>query len=217
MKVGKEWLNISDLMAGLMMIFLFIGVALMIEVQKKEQTIQDVKINLNEDLNKEFKKFFIQWSIAKIENETITFNDEIYNNDYNVTSPSINFDTGKDIVKDEFKKILSEFYPKYIEIILSDKYRQYIKEIKIEGHTDSDYPKSMTLNEGYIFNIFLSQKRSKNVLKFLTTLEIFKQNQNFLMSVTRANGVGSANTIQENKEEDKKASRRVDFKVIIDY
>ena len=39
MKVNKEWINISDMMSGLMMVFLFIAITFMIEVSEDKEKI----------------------------------------------------------------------------------------------------------------------------------------------------------------------------------
>ena len=206
MKVGREWLSISDMMSGLMMVFLFIGVSLMMEVQKKEIVIKDIKAELDKELNKEFANKFKEWGIEEVKDNIFRFN-----------APDVNFEVNKDIVTDSFKVILSEFFPKYIEILTSEKYKNYVQEIRIEGHTDSGFSNAITKNDGYIHNIDLSQRRSKNVLSFLSELEAFKNNELFIKEKVRVNGVGSAVAIinQDTQEEDIILSRRVDFKVII--
>lgn len=206
MKIGKEWLSISDMMSGLMMIFLFIGVSLMMEVQKKEIIVQDIKADLDKDLNQKFANKFKEWGISEVKDNIFRFN-----------APDVNFEINQDVVTDKFKAILSEFFPQYIEVLTSKKYKNYIKEIRIEGHTDSGYSLAFNKNEGYIYNIDLSQRRSKNVLLFLTELETFQTNEAFMTQKIRVNGFGSSVPVldENTSKENFILSRRVDFRVII--
>ncbi|MFP6834320.1 MAG: OmpA family protein, partial [Porticoccaceae bacterium] len=75
----SHWLSVSDLMAGLMMVFLFIAVALMREAfverdQIKQLAVayQENQVAIFEALNKEFKKDLKTWD-AEINEETLTF------------------------------------------------------------------------------------------------------------------------------------------------
>jgi len=145
-----------------------------------------------------------KWGIQNVKNNIVRFN-----------SPRVSFNNNSDHISIEYKKILNEFYPKYIEILTSKDYKKYIKEIRIEGHTDSNYNKKLSTGEGLIYNIDLSQRRAKNVLEYITTLKVFKKYEHFIQTKTRVTGVGSAVPIINNHSENKILSRRVDFKVII--
>jgi hypothetical protein len=39
MQANREWISISDMMAGLMMVFLFVAVLFMSEVQKEQKAV----------------------------------------------------------------------------------------------------------------------------------------------------------------------------------
>lgn len=58
----------------------------------------------------------------------------------------------------ESKVTLKEIIPKYLEVLLQDRYRGYIAEIIIEGHTDTD--------GGYQNNMVLSYNRANSVCRF---------------------------------------------------
>ena len=49
--------------------------------------------------------------------------------------PIIFFNRGSATLKEEFKVILNDFFPRYLKILTSDKYRDDVEEIRIEGHT----------------------------------------------------------------------------------
>ncbi len=108
----------------------------------------------------------------------------------------------------ESKKTLKEIIPLYLDVLLQDRYRPYIAEIIIEGHTDTD--------GSYQSNMELSYSRANAVAKFcqdpkngLSTDDIEQLRQ--LMTV---NGRSFSNPVyKENSQEiDMAASRRVEIK-----
>ena len=93
---GEYWLSVSDLMAGLMMVFLFISIALMRNaLQERDQikevavTYQETQVALFQALNKEFGKNLKNWG-AEIDKETLSFN---------FKSPDVLFDIGEVTLK----------------------------------------------------------------------------------------------------------------------
>ena len=65
MKNGEQWICVSDLMSGLMMIFLFVCIALLVGEQKQNKFIKEkldetekLSKKIYKDLNNEFKKRF---------------------------------------------------------------------------------------------------------------------------------------------------------------
>ena len=68
------------------------------------------------------------------------------------------FDYNKSNLKSEGSNFLAQFMPKYFEVIRDEKYRPYIKEVVIEGHTDK--------KGGYMFNLQLSQDRARSVAEY---------------------------------------------------
>lgn len=63
--------------------------------------------------------------------------------------------------------MMNYFFPKYLKI-LNDRFRDDIEEIRIEGHTDSSKCSKQceTIELNYLYNMNLSQARSRNVLRY---------------------------------------------------
>lgn len=214
------WIPYADLMTVLMVIFLFISLAYMglVQLQKKEQDkifeeYKETKENLYNELRETFKDDFRKWDLELDKDLSIKF-----------TNPEVLFPSGKSDITHRFQGILTEFFPKYLKVILQTKYKEKIAEIRIEGHTD-DAPTFET-NDPYIDNIKLSQDRSRKVLHFLRSLTFYKtlshDQEQILQYWLTANGLSYGRTLDGNKQLtifskqsiDKEKSRRVEFRIV---
>lgn len=206
----SEWVSISDLMSVLMMIFLFIAVSYMHNVQQNQLNIkkvavayQELQTDLYMDLWQEFKNDLPNWK-AVIEKDTLTIRFE---------EPEVLFSIGSSELTDKFRLILEDFFPRYVRIISSDKYRKNIEEIRIEGHTSSEWNGESQEMEAYFNNMSLSQNRTRSVLKYCLSLVedpiILEWSKEFIT----ANGLASSHLIRDKGGvEDKLKSRRVEFR-----
>lgn len=197
------------MMTGLMMVFLFIAVLFMSEVQKEQKAIkeiaesyQNIQQQLYKDLNQEFKEYLESWDAEILQDNTIRFK-----------SPEVLFDTNSSELKALFITVLDDFFPRYLDILTNKKYKKQIKEIRVEGHTSSVW-KNATREQSYINNMSLSQNRAKSVLAYSYNITNSANNKIFLENVFRANGMSFSNLIKENGEENIQASQRVEFRVI---
>ena len=168
-KKESFWIPYADLMTVLMVIYLFISLADMTLIENKQKEKDEIfkeykqtKKTIYKELDSTFKMNFKVWNVSIDSNDlSIKFN-----------NPQVLFAQGSDIVNIDFQKILTIFFPKYLNVVLKEKYKDKISEIRIEGHTDTK-PTGET-NDAYIDNIILSQKRSMQVLKYLRQLTTFK-------------------------------------------
>ena len=74
---AEHWIGISDMMSGLMMVFLFMAVAYMYYVQVERENIKeiavaykDTQVAIYNDLMKEFQEDLPRWN-AEIERNTL--------------------------------------------------------------------------------------------------------------------------------------------------
>lgn len=208
--VEDFWPSISDLMAGLMMIFMLIAISFMVKVNKEKDKIEDIakqyretKIEIYNDLTKEFSKDLKKWD-AYIDEDTLSvkFNE-----------PDIFFKQGSSELNIKFKDILEDFFPRYIKILSSKKYKNDIEEVRIEGHTSSEWVRGITLQQSYFRNMELSQGRTRKTLEYVMSLKKMKKYSKFMISKVTANGLSFSKRIINNGYEDKKMSRRVEFKI----
>ncbi len=210
------WSSISDLMSGLMIVFLFTSVIFMSKVidentniKKQQQTVENIvttyeesKENIYEDLYNEFEGDMDNWHMEIDKDGTIRFKE-----------PEVFFDMGESELKTQFKDILDSFFPRYINVIYTN-YKDKVTEIRIEGHTSSEWEEGADTKTAYFKNMELSQDRTRNVLEYVMNMESLSEYENWLIDNITANGMSYSHRIYKDNVEDKDASRRVEFRVI---
>ena len=168
--------------------------ALMDSQQEKLDSIIGVRTELIKALKSEFNDSALEVSVDE-KTGAISFNSNIL------------FEYNKADLKSGGKEFLDEFLPRYVNVLLSSKYKDYISEIIIQGHTD----KSGT----YLFNLELSQKRAYSVAKY----SLDENNDNLsdtqldaLRNVVSVGGSSYSDPVYDsNGEIDADASRRVEI------
>jgi outer membrane protein OmpA-like peptidoglycan-associated protein len=211
------WIPLSDLMTVLMVIFLFISISYMLDVRKKQadkdklfKDFEQTKVELLKELQTEFKDDFKKdkWD-AMIDSADLSIK---------FVNEKVLFAYDESDLQPGFEKVLSNFFPRYLAIILKPQYRDKIAEVRIEGHTD---------NEGdYIYNVKLSQDRTRNVMKFLFNTPYYESLNNTekgrLKFWLTANGLSYGRTLDKyghltatsNLPPDDDKCRRVEFKIV---
>ena len=209
-----HWIPLSDLMTGLMVMFLLIAVTFMMRVEADAAQVREVAIAyseikdaLFEDLRTEFKNDLPRWK-AQIMKEDLSIR---------FTEPDVLFAPGSSELKQEFRGILSNFFPRYVRILTSAKYKGSINEVRIEGHTSSDWTSVTTPEDAYFRNMELSQARTRSALAYSLGLEEVNDQRDWLRRYLTANGLSSSHPVTDaNGAEDAARSRRVEFKVRTD-
>ncbi len=174
------------------------------EVIAIEQVVPSF-VGLYDALMEEFKDDFETWN-AKLTNDDLLFR---FNN------PIALFEVDKSELKSGFTDILSDFFPRYLKIV--EQYKDEIQEIRIEGHTSSEYKLAKTDDERYKLNKLLSEKRASEVRDYAvneasTNSDISKE---WIENTFKPYGMSYDNLIMNpDGSENVDASRRVDFKIV---
>jgi outer membrane protein OmpA-like peptidoglycan-associated protein len=214
--IGEEshWIPLTDLMTGLMVIFLLIAVSYMLQVETDAAHIKSVAVAYSEtkdalyqDLRKEFEADLPKWKAQLIKSDlTIRFSE-----------PEVLFASGSSELKPEFQAILQDFFPRYVRILTQPKYRSAISEVRIEGHTSSDWNGVASPDDAYFLNMELSQARTRSTLAYVLSLPAEREQLTWLRRFVTANGLSSSRLILDDKGvEDSARSRRVEFRVRTD-
>lgn len=212
------WLSVSDLMTGLMIIFLFVAIAYMIQVNENQTVLTDyveTKSNLHDKLVKEFAGDTAKWQMQVGKDLSMKFN-----------NPQVLFATGSYQLTPAFQSILDKFIPRYLNILLSDTaLHSKIQEIRIEGHTDN-VPAPQFGSDPFMANIKLSQLRSYSVLEYIKNMPSYKkytpEQKTKLEFWFTANGLSYGKAVDNSGQYtaisgnpiDKDRSRRVEFRIV---
>ncbi len=219
----SEWVSISDLMAGLMLIFLFIAIIyIRVQVADKEKAIaesralattqeqiQEIVVTWQRSseeivvaLQDEFRDDLDRWN-AEIDADNLTIR---------FKAPDVLFEEGKAELQPRFKDILRDFFPRYLRVLRE--YLDVIDEVRIEGHSSSEWIAGMDPVDAFFRNMKLSQDRTRSVLEFSLTVDGTQNDRAWALSRITANGLSSSRLVfREDGTEDRFASRRVEFKV----
>ena len=116
------------------------------------------------------------------------------------------FDVGKSEIKESGQTLLNEFIPVYLGVLLRDEYADFLGEIIIEGHTDTQGT--------YLRNLQLSQERALSVASYCLGMNGLSESQlTLLRGILTAKGRSYSDPIYAaDGKIDMDASRRVEFK-----
>lgn len=208
----EHWMSVSDLMAGLMMVFLFLSISLMRNAMIERDKIKEVAVAYQENqqaiylaIFDEFEQDLKTWG-AEIDSETLSLN---------FTSPDVLFAIGRADLTDKFRQILDDFFPRYLKVI--EAFKSSIQEIRIEGHTSSRWNQDSTDDEAYFNNMLLSQSRTRSVLQYGVGIESIQKNQyDWIIKNVVALGYSSSKLVlqEDGQQEDEEKSRRVSFRIL---
>jgi len=217
---GRTWLSVSDLMSGLMMVFLLISVAQMLAQQEQiEDPVSGERVlckQLRDELYlPQYTPYNVEIGSGRSADEedsgldclTVRFDD-----------PGVLFESGQTTLQARFRESLDEFFPRYLEILRKwqkEEGNGKIQEVRIEGHTSSDWVDTDDELEAFLKNMALSQGRARSVLQYILN-EIVRDGQDneWVRERVRAVGFSSSQLIRNDEGvEDPIRSRRVLFRV----
>lgn len=201
---SEHWAPVSDLMAALMLIFMFIAIVFIRDVVEAEAVNRQKCEEVYQLLRTEFGQDFEEWDVELLEDLTIRFR-----------NPEVLFQSGEDDIRPRFRRILSDFFPRYMAIIQSPDHRDDIREVRIEGHTSSEWVDAQDERDAYFLNMALSQRRTRAILRFVLDLPESDAYVAWARSRITANGLSSSRLIlTEAGREDRVRSRRVEFRLL---
>lgn len=227
-KPGEEtnWISFSDIMTGLMVIFMFIAISYILEAQKRESEINEI-IEDYKETQKEIFNDLDSTFTGKFEDYNLKVNPDlsIQITDANALFPVQYYDQEIELT-DKFQYFLLEFTPLFYDIILKEEYKDDISEIRVEGHTAIQTPDREFEDEYYHKMLILSQKRSNKVLEFMMGhpkyYNMEEDKKSFLRFITTSNGLAFGKALDSNGEIkyisgnkiDYKKSMRVEFRIV---
>ncbi len=196
-----------------MLVFLAVAVFFMLRIQEDQRELESVAVlyeqlqtGLYQELQDEFSQDLQYWN-AEIDSISLAVR---------FREPEVLFAPGEAILEPEFQEILIDFFPRYLDVLMGDGYRDHIEEVRIEGHTSSDWLGLEGL-PAYEANMRLSQERTRSVLNFVVRLpRVQSAWEGWLRERLTANGLSSSRLVVTEGREDRERSRRVEFRVRTD-
>jgi outer membrane protein OmpA-like peptidoglycan-associated protein len=209
----EHWIPLSDLMTGLMMIFMLISVITVAQMEASRNAMRQVaqhyiasRQSLHDELAREFAPDLTQWRATLAPDLSIRFD-----------QPDVLFATGQANLRDDFKRVLADFFPRYIRILTEPRFADTIAEIRIDGHTSSRWNGAANADEAYFRNMELSQSRTRSTLAYVLLLPQVAAHKAWLTRKLTANGLSSSQPVTNpDGTENDEASQRVEFKVRTD-
>ncbi|SHF63144.1 Outer membrane protein OmpA [Microbulbifer donghaiensis] len=205
----SEWLSVSDLMAGLMMVFLCISIVMMRSMMEEREKIRalaqsyrDNQLAIYQTLMHEFESDLPRWG-ATIDKDRLII---AFNNS------DAMFSTGAAEMNEDAQRVMESFFPRYIAALKP--FLGSIRAIHIEGHTSSEWGAGGSSRENYFNNLRLSQNRSREVLHFVHGLVPADEVPGMLALVAAVGYSSARPVLRADGSEDPEKSKRVAFRVI---
>ncbi|MDD7403451.1 MAG: OmpA family protein [Lachnospiraceae bacterium] len=211
------WQSYSDMMAAMLLVFVLVLSGTLLQTQKvfeeKQRELSEQQELIEQQQDRINKIIGVRGDIVdalKTEFGRTNLSISVDSQTGSITFDSnLLFETDKSDLSPEGKQFLKEFLPKYFDAILTDEFKDYIAEIIIEGHTDTD--------GGYMYNLQLSQNRALAVASYCLSDDqnIFSaKERDDLRKIITANGKSWSDPVcvSDSSNVDKNASRRVEIK-----
>jgi len=166
------------------------------ELESTRSQLQDI-VGVRTDIIRQLQSRFNNSTMeVDAQNGSISFSSDVL------------FKYGSANLTDASKATLTEIIPMYLDVLLQDQFRDYIAEIIIEGHTDTD--------GSYQHNMELSSARASSVARYILNPAngLSEEKVEQLQSLLTINGRSYSSPIYVagTAEIDMAASRRVEIK-----
>jgi len=196
------WITMSDLLLGLMIIFLTLFIMSMIGFTQSKFAEKSAQRELAESLSDKFLQNNIKVNVDKLSGLVEISDLEL-------------FDTGSYNLSIRGKKYLDKFFPIYINTIFSNpEISDKVENIVIQGHTDSQMFKGLqTQDAQYAKNLELSSLRAITVANYVFQTNYDKKYRDKLYKVVIVEGKSNTDPVLKNGKEDLDKSRRVELDI----
>ena len=196
------WITMSDLLLGLMIVFLTLFIMSMVGFSQVKVSQKVVQIELAENLAEKFSENKINVNVDKLSGLVEISDLEL-------------FDTGSYILSKKGKAYLDKFFPIYINTIFSNpEISDKVENIVIQGHTDSQMFKGLkTEEEQYAKNLELSSLRAITVANYVFKTKYDKKYKDKLQKILIVEGKSNTDPVLTDKKEDLNKSRRVELDI----
>ncbi|MGL1902547.1 MAG: OmpA family protein [Fibrobacterales bacterium] len=216
------WLSISDLMAGVLIVFILLFVIKLNTEAKVKRVFNELYQKRETVVDKIKDKFHDKHQVEVQEDGTLRFkiSDKGKAEGW--------FKEGSSVLQSIAKEELTEILPGYFNILIStlendsifidnDVHEKIDYEVIVEGHTDKMGKKgAKTELDSYLYNLELSQKRAFSVSTFIQKDLLFSDSNHRLILQKRlaANGKSYTHLLVNDStgEVDPVASRRVEVR-----
>lgn len=199
------WVTMSDLLLGLVVVFLVLFVFAITGYTQAKVSEQEKRYKVTEKIAEELKKNNINVDADKFSGRIKISDLELFELNSWELSP-------------KGREYMAKFVPVYINAVMKDpKVRKNITQIIIEGHTDSQtFAGAKSEEEKYYKNMELSLKRANSVAKYIIFADYAgkKDYQKDLFKIISVEGKGPSNPVIVNGKEDYSQSRRVELQVM---
>ena len=216
------WQSYSDMMSSLLMLFILLVLTLaalnrqeMIrsqqEIMKSQQELERVYAESSNKIEQviKTKQFIINQLLDELDQEALGIIIDAESGTISFNS-NLLFDKNSAVLKPAGKEAINKFLPLYLDILFRETNIDYIDEITIVGHTDTD--------ASYEYNLELSQNRALSVAKYIVVdngVGLNDETLNMLRYYIGANGKSFSHPIMEDGKINMDKSRRVEFTFVI--
>ena len=199
------WVTMSDLLLGLVVVFLVLFVFAITGFTQNKINEQETQYQITEKIVKELEK-------NNIKVEADKFSGRIKISDLEL------FELNSWELSPKGRAYMSKFVPVYLDTIMKDeKIAENVSQIIIEGHTDSQsFAGAKTPEEKYYKNMDLSLKRASSVAQYIVYSNYAgkEKYEKELFKLLSVEGKGPSELVIVNGKEDFKKSRRVELKIM---
>ncbi len=199
------WVTMSDLLLGLVVVFLVLFVFAITGFTQNKVNEQEKQYEVTEKIAKELEKNNIKVDVDKFSGRIKISDLELFALNSAELSP-------------KGRAYMSKFVPVYLNTVMKDpEVRKNITRIIIEGHTDSQaFAGAKSDEEKYFKNMDLSLKRASAVAQYIVFSDFSGKHayEKDLFKLLSVEGKGPSEPVIVNGKEDYAKSRRVELKLM---